>query len=234
MTLPELVVFDMAGTTVFDGDAVNGCLAAALSAAGVSTTRDEINAVMGLPKPIAIQQVLESHNVSEELDAEAIHSEFVSRMLAFYLEDPSVREVPGTTRLFLALKLHHVKVALDTGFSRDIASAILERLGWNRNDLLDATVTSDEVENGRPYPDLIYRAMELTDTADASNVMKVGDTPSDLLEGTNAGCGWVVGVTNGSHSVEELECYPHTHLLPDVTHLHTLLGIPVKSAATAP
>src|SRR5437763_1224726 len=50
----DLVVFDVAGTTVYDGDAVHACLGGALLDAGVTATRDQINAVMGTPKPIAI------------------------------------------------------------------------------------------------------------------------------------------------------------------------------------
>ena len=224
MTLPKLIVFDMAGTTVFDGDAVHRCLADALCTAGVEADRDEINTVMGIPKPAAIEQILHAHGMLEKADPTAIHDEFVTRMLSFYMSNPSVSEIPGATRLFLDLKLNGIKVALDTGFSRDIASAIIERLGWSRGDLLDATVTSDEVKQGRPHPDLIHRAMLLTDVDDPAQVMKVGDTPSDLLEGTNARCGWVIGVTNGSHSRLELESYPHTHLIPDITHIPELLG----------
>ncbi len=47
----ELVVFDMAGTTVNDDDSVNRCLRSSLAAAGLSVTAAQVNAVMGLPKP---------------------------------------------------------------------------------------------------------------------------------------------------------------------------------------
>ena len=56
------------------------------------------------------------------------------------------------------------KVALDTGFTRAIADVILARLGWDST-VVDASVASDEVERGRPYPDLIYRAMASTGVA---------------------------------------------------------------------
>ena len=50
----ELVVFDMSGTTVYDGDAVHRCLHDALRTVGVKTSRVEINTVMGIAKPLAI------------------------------------------------------------------------------------------------------------------------------------------------------------------------------------
>ena len=55
----ELVVFDMAGTTVNDDDSVNRCLRASLAAAGLSVTAAQVNAVMGLPKPSAIAILIE-------------------------------------------------------------------------------------------------------------------------------------------------------------------------------
>ncbi len=70
---------------------------------------------------------------------------------------------------------------------------LLGRLGWD-GCVIDASVTSDEVPQGRPHPDLILEAMKRTGVEDVASVMKVGDTPSDLLEGTAAGCGMVVGV----------------------------------------
>ncbi len=223
--LPELVVFDMAGTTVHDGDAVHRCLAEALAAAGINTTRSQINTVMGLPKPRAIEIVLQEQGHVDLATVDKIHADFVERMLKFYREDESVVEIAGATNVFTALRASGVKVALDTGFSRDIADAILERLGWNNPGLLDTTVTSDEVENGRPYPDMIFEAMERTGVNSTQSVMKVGDTPSDLNEGTSARCGWVIGVTGGSHTREELEACPFTHLIHTVAELPALLGI---------
>jgi phosphoglycolate phosphatase-like HAD superfamily hydrolase len=100
--------------------------------------------------------------------------------------------------------------------------AILDRLGW-RDGLLDATVASDEVRRGRPHRDLVFRAMELTGVAHAKAVAKVGDTPADLREGTDAGCGLVIGVTEGSHERHELVRHPHTHLIRNVGELPALI-----------
>jgi phosphonatase-like hydrolase len=121
------------------------------------------------------------------------------------------------------LKESGLKLALDTGFSRPIVNAILQRLDWSNGLLLDATVASDEVARGRPHPDLIFKAMELTGVTDPRAVAKVGDTPSDLLEGTAAGCGLVIGVTNGSHTYGQLAAHPHTHLIPSLEALPLLV-----------
>jgi phosphonatase-like hydrolase len=118
-----------------------------------------------------------------------------------------------------------IKVALDTGFSRAITDVIVQRLGWVRDRLIDASVTSDEVERGRPHADMILRAMQLTGITAANRVAKVGDTPSDLQEGMAAGCAMVIGVTSGSHTREQLEPCPHTHLIESVSALPALLQL---------
>ena len=224
----KMVVFDMAGTTVHDEDFVHQALADALEAAGFETTRDEINAVMGYPKPDAIQAILKDNQITGEqlaIKTDAIHSDFVHRMNAFYETHPGVREIEGASKAFEILKKAGVLVALDTGFGRSTADTIINRLGWVNDGLIDATVTSDEVENGRPFPDMIQRLMALTGIETTDHVAKVGDTPSDLLEGERAGCPLNIGVTYGSHTATELETYPHTHLVNDILDIPELLGI---------
>src|SRR5262245_38645914 len=164
----DLVVFDMAGTTVYDGDAVHNCLATAVTHAGVSATRNQINAVMGMPKPVAIATLMSSFRAAPPAADEvaAVYENFERLMLNHYRHDNRVRETDRASDVFGALRARGVKVALDTGFNRVIADAILERLGWTT--LVDATVTSDEVEHGRPKPDMIWRAMELTGVAEPS------------------------------------------------------------------
>jgi len=222
----ELVIFDMAGTTVRDDDAVNICLRDAL-APQIIVTRDEVNAVMGLPKPTAIRLLLEGklkgRREATETLVNDLHAGFLELMLHHYQTAPDIEPMPHTLDAFYQLKEAGVRIALDTGFSRPIVDAILERLGWNEGGLVDATVASDEVEKGRPYADLAIQAMKLTGVRDPKLVAKVGDTPSDLQEGTAAGCQLVIGVTNGSHTREQLASHPHTHLIPSLKELPALV-----------
>lgn len=56
-------------------------------------------------------------------------------------------------------------------------------------------------ERGRPAPYMIFYAMEKLDIQSVHEVIKIGDTPADMLEGRNAGCRGVVGVLSGSRPV---------------------------------
>lgn len=221
----ELVVLDMAGTTIRDDDAVNDCLRAALSEHGVAATRDEVNQVMGLPKPLAIAMLVEQRTGTQAIDAvvQTIHQNFLERMVDYYHTTENMCPMPFAAETLAALRKSGVKVYLNTGFSRPIVEAILERLQWTGTTVLDGVVASDEVLRGRPHPDMVFRAMELAGVQDAKAVAKVGDTPSDLQEGTAAGCGLVIGVTNGSHTRAQLSPHPHTHLLDSLQPLAELI-----------
>src|SRR6266852_4511170 len=101
----DLVVFDMAGTTVHDEDSVNRCLRAALAAAGLTVSAAAVNEVMGQPKPEALRLLIQRSTLRDALESRvgAIHSDFVARMVHFYQTDPSVREIPGTGATFARL-----------------------------------------------------------------------------------------------------------------------------------
>ena len=136
-----------------------------------------------------------------------------------------MREVPGTEQTFRALKQAGIKVALNTGFDREVTQTILDRLGWSSSPLIDATVSSDEVPRGRPHPDMIQELMRRFGIDDPAKVAKVGDTPADLQEGKNAGCGLIVGVTEGTHTRAQLEPHPHTLLIDSVRDLPVILHL---------
>jgi len=223
----ELVVFDMAGTTVAEGGAVYECLRDTLADNGLEIPANDLQEVKGIDKYDALRILIEKSDMREQLlpGLDAIHEDFVERMIEYYRADPAVGEAPGASETFRRLRQAGVKVALNTGFSRDIAQTLIDRLNWERDELIDASVTSDEVERGRPYPDMIQRLMLKLGVTDPRRIAKVGDTPADLLEGKNAGCGLVVGVTQGSCAREQLEKFPHDHLIGTVAELPELLKV---------
>jgi phosphonatase-like hydrolase len=223
----ELVVFDMAGTTVSEGGAVYQCLRDTLAVNGLEIPAADVHEVKGMDKYEALRILIERSAMREELlpGLDAIHEDFVERMIEFYRSDPSVGEMPGASETFRRLRQAGILVALNTGFSRDIAQTLIDRLSWERNELINASVTSDEVERGRPHPDMIRHLMLRLGITDLRRVAKVGDTPADLLEGKNAGCGLVVGVTQGSCAREQLERFPHDRLIGSVAELPELLGV---------
>lgn len=213
----KLIVFDLAGTTVEDNQNVAEALQLALKEFGYEVSIKDVNVVMGYAKPVAIRLLLEQcmgkHVSIEDPLVEEIHQRFIKEIIHYYESSEGIKEKDEAGKIFRMLKDRGVKVALDTGFSRNIANVIFNRLGWEKDEHYDVSITSDEVENGRPHPDMIYRAMELLQIPSTENVAKVGDTSSDLQEGSAAGCRYVIGITTGAYTEEELKKEKHTHLV---------------------
>lgn len=222
----ELVVFDMAGTTVRDKNFVGIAFQQAMLSEGYDIAIEDVNPLMGYEKPLAIKMMLEASEADQskivpELIAK-IHARFVSGMIAFYQTTTEIAPLPNVEETFEALRADHIKIALNTGFSRDIADVIVGRLGWE--DKIDYLVASDEVPHGRPYPDMIRKIMAALDIASGDVIAKVGDTEVDINEGINAGCKYVIGVTTGAFTREELLPYKPTHVIDDIAEVTGILS----------
>ena len=220
----ELVVFDMAGTTVAEGGAVYRALRNSLAARGVVVSDEALHQVKGMDKREALRLLVEQTARPETFRPHlpAIENDFVNHLLEFYQTDPGVGEVPGASEVFQWLRQRGIRVALNTGFSRLIAQTLVDRLGWAAAGLIDASVTSDEVEQGRPAPFMIDHLRNQLGIRERRWVAKIGDAPADLLEGAAAGCGLNLGVTCGSSTRTQLEGLPHDALLETIADLPDL------------
>lgn len=223
MSSIELVVFDIAGTTVRDNGSVADAFIAAFRDFGFEMPRNEVKKVMGFRKMDAIAMLLEkfarAHKDDEQL-TRRIHTRFIDTMIAFYRDDQDLAPFAHAEPLFASLHERGIKVALNTGFTRSITDAILHRLRWDdRSVLIDRTICSDEVPFGRPHPDMIKMLMEDLGIVSPDKILKVGDTEVDVEEGRNAGCGVVVSVTTGAYTRAQLEPYKPDFIIDDLGEL---------------
>lgn len=212
----ELVIFDMAGTTVEDNGEVPDAFLAALSEHGVQVSPKQLDAVRGSSKRQAVLDLV-PEGPGREARAAAVYESFRERLANRYRSD-GVRAVAGAADTFLWLRGRGVRVALNTGFDRETTALLLEALGWDSG-VADAVVCGNDVSRGRPAPYLIFRAMEAAGASSVHAVANVGDTVLDLRAGHNAGVRWNVGVLSGAHGRAAMEAAPHTHLLASVADL---------------
>lgn len=218
----KLVVFDMAGTTVNEHNVVYKTLLSAINAAGYSFTQQQVlSNGAGKEKSEAIRDVL-ALDGAEHPNAEVavIFSDFQSRLRQAYA-DLEVTEQLGASDTFKQLRSREIKVVLNTGYDRPTALRLLQKIGWEIGTDVDALVTASDVENSRPAPDMIHRAMLICGVDDASHVAKVGDSQIDIQEGQNAHCGMTFGITTGAQSASELQESRPTSV---VSHLSELIG----------
>ncbi|MCX7743100.1 MAG: HAD hydrolase-like protein [Flavobacteriales bacterium] len=233
----KLLILDMAGTTVRDLNEVEKCFAEACKITGLQVDDATIKAVQGWSK-IYVFEKLWKEQLGENhpnLELKIKHSfQSFKDILETYYQTHEILPTEGAMEVFEFCKKHKIKVVLTTGFYRKVTDLILERLGWMKglneqriaissDAIIDASISSDEVANGRPAPDLVFKAMNIFKINDPKEIVVVGDTPSDLGCGKNAGALLTIGVTNGTHPKELLEPLPHDKLIPSLKKLPEVL-----------
>ncbi|MFE4467954.1 phosphonatase-like hydrolase [Leifsonia sp. NPDC056824] len=220
----ELVVLDLAGTTVVDDGLVEHAFLRAVDAAGLAVTDDEqrrawafVRDTMGQPKLAVFRALTDDEDQAEHANAvfESAYAELAA--------DQGLRPVPGAEDLIRRLQSLGVAVVLTTGFSRTTQDAVLAALGWR--DLADLTLSASDARRGRPYPDLPLTALLRTGASSVEGMVVVGDTASDIVSGLSAGAGLVVGVLTGAHDEETLTAAGADAVIASVADLAELLGL---------
>ncbi len=232
-----LIVFDMAGTTVTDHHEVERCFAEAAAQTGLSVTAGRILAMQGLAKRYVFETLWKEQLGDGHADVQArVDGSYDAfrQVLEQHYKTQGATPTEGCLETFAWLHERGIAIALTTGFYRVVTDIILEKLGWltgldeqrvgTADSLIQVSIASDEVARGRPYPNMIERAMQLTGTSNPKAVVNIGDTPSDLLSGQAAGVALNLGVTNGTHTQEQLAQHPHDKLLGSLAELPALLA----------
>ncbi|KAA5538884.1 phosphonatase-like hydrolase [Roseiconus nitratireducens] len=217
----ELVVFDMAGTTVDEDNVVYKTVRTAINAAGYEFTQEQVQAAgAGKEKSQAIRDVLalDGRDHSDD-EVSTIFADFKKRLETAYGE-LHVREQPGASSVFKGLHKRGIKVVLNTGYDRGTAERLIRKLGWSVGREIDALVTASDVENGRPAADMIHKAMQLTGVRQAASVVKIGDSQIDIDEGKNAGCGMTFGITTGAQTESQLRQANPTEVLERLAEIY--------------
>lgn len=216
----RMVVFDMAGTTIDEDNVVYKTLQRAINEKGYKFSLDQVLAEgAGKEKRQAIKSILKvyAHSDDNEL-ADEIYRRFVVYLANAY-DHLDVRPQPGTIELFRILKQKNIQVVLNTGYNRETAELLILKLGWEKGIVFDSLITSGDVENNRPDPDMIELAMEISGIEKSHEVIKVGDSMIDIEEGQNAGCGLSIGITTGAHTYQQLQSASPDYIINNLLEL---------------
>eukprot|EP01061_Rhynchopus_euleeides_P005592 TRINITY_DN14810_c0_g1_i2.p1 TRINITY_DN14810_c0_g1~~TRINITY_DN14810_c0_g1_i2.p1 ORF type:complete len:340 (+),score=153.47 TRINITY_DN14810_c0_g1_i2:48-1022(+) len=197
----KLVVFDMAGTTVDEGGIVYSTLKKAMRDAKLDFTEEAFNAWHGANKKEVVQHFAKAQG--RESDVDAIYKAFEEELEAVYFDSNSpLKPIPGIYDYFTALRDGGIKIGLDTGFPRKIATHIIKKLGFGP--YIDSFCVAMDVGAGRPFPYMIYRLMKELNIESVKQVAKMGDTVRDIEEGANAGTPYTYGCLTGADNRETL------------------------------
>ncbi|MGW0557572.1 phosphonatase-like hydrolase [Streptomyces sp. NPDC002926] len=223
LTKLNLVVLDMAGTTVADGGLVEQAFVAAAERVGAEPDSmpgmlDYVRATMGESKISVFR-----HLFGDETRAGQANTAF-EEAYGELVDAGRIAPVPGARTAVEELRAQGRTVVLTTGFARATQDAILAALGWQ--DLVELTLCpADAGGRGRPYPDMVLTAFLRTGAVDGvQQIAVVGDTSYDMLSGVRSGAGVVAGVLTGAHDKRQLEQHGATHVLGSVAELPGLLA----------
>lgn len=204
----SLVIFDMAGTTVNEDNVVYKTLRDAVNSLGHDFDLETVLLIGGGKEKFqAVKDILApvyDDPQKLETDAKTAFQYFLDHLKVAYA-NLKVTAYPGTEELFDYLRQQGVKVALNTGYNRETATSLVEKLDLQEGRDFDLLVTASDVSNSRPAPDMIILAMEKLGIQEAARVAKVGDSIIDIEEGKAAGCGLTLGITTGAQTKEQLE-----------------------------
>lgn len=203
----EAVIFDWAGTTVD-----YGCFAPVQAFVevfrhfGIEPTTEEVREPMGMLKRDHIKTMLQMERIHalwmekykrepDETDIDKMYGMFEEKLMGIL--DQFTDPKPYVLETVEELRRRGIKIGSTTGYTDEMMEIVTRgarRAGYEP----DAWFSPNAVGNaGRPYPYMIFKNMEMLGITATENVIKVGDTVSDVKEGKHAGV-ISVGVIEGS------------------------------------
>lgn len=221
----DLVVMDMAGTTVRDDGVVESAFAAVAVEHGLAPDEHALRASLEYVRATMGRSKIEvfGHLAGGDAGRAAVLNESFEAAYAAAIESEGVAEVPGAEAAIRSLTGHGMAVVLTTGFAPATRELILERLGWRG--IVDDALSPADVGRGRPHPDLPLTALLRVRGRSVGSMVVVGDTISDIMCGCAAGAGLVVGVASGTHCADDLAASGADMVLDSVAELPAMLGL---------
>ena len=204
----KAVILDWAGTTVdFGSMAPVAAFRKAFAIEGLSPEDELIRHFMGLPKKDHVRNMLFDESLADafseghgrtpgEMDVERIYGNFEPALFEVLKE--YARPLPGVPETVEQLRKDGILIGSTTGYTTammDVLLPVSEALGYAP----DCLVCPDDVGGaGRPYPYMLWENLRRLGVESVDEVVKIGDTEADVLEGRNAGC-LSLGIVFGSN-----------------------------------
>jgi phosphonatase-like hydrolase len=215
----QMIVFDMAGTTVDEDNMVYKTLQKAIDHHGYTFSLEKVLAEgAGKEKQEAVKSILALNQVDDPSLSDKIYQHFLLLLDEAY-QYLDVRPQPNALEVFHRLKENKITVVLNTGYNRATALKLIEKLGWVLGQDYDGLVTASDVHKNRPDPDMILLAMQKFGIIDPKEVIKVGDSFIDIQEGQRAGCLLSIGITTGAHDYKQLQLARPDYIIDDLLEL---------------
>lgn len=177
----KAVIFDMDGV-IFDTERVYlEIWKSVFEKYGYKMTKELYITVMGTGRKNVIKTFLE--NFGDDLPIEKMYEE-KDNQLFYIIENQGIPLKKGVKELFSMLKEKNYKIALATSAKRDrVEKQIKDK--WLKESF-DAIVCGDDVEKGKPSPDIFLKAAKKIDV-EPENCFVVEDSPAGIKAAFSGG-----------------------------------------------
>lgn len=212
------VVFDMDGTILNTEMLYPQVSAEILRRRGYELTPELTDAMMGRPAPVAFQAMIDWHELADTIEILTRES---NEIFADILE-VSLGLMPGFTELFKSLRQANYPMAVCTSAEYDTAIELLDR--FNVTPDLEFVIGGDQVENGKPHPEIYLSAAS-----------RLGVSPEQIVVFEDSQTGCRAAIDAGTHAIAVPGDHSRNHsfdgakLIIDTLHdkrIYDLLDLP--------
>ena len=217
----KMLVCDMAGTVIQENNIVYNNLFKTIKSIEPNVDKIDINKFYGFNKNEVLKYYINNKKDINLDEKEVMFNEtkhkFNDMLRNDYINNPNVKLIdPKLPKFFNNLRNNNIKITLNTGYNKEIQNILIDKL--NLLDCIDDYISSEEVKYSRPYPNMINTLMERNNILKPKEVIKIGDTCIDIIEGHNANC-HTIGVLSGSTPKYQLKQCKPTLILNNIIDL---------------
>lgn len=210
----KLIILDFDGTLADTQPLILRSLQGTIAELGLPSRTDaECASIIGLPLKECFVKLLDADDTLAERCCEVYR-----RLFDEYNHPGTVTLFPHVEETLHELHRRGIQLAICSSRARATLDRFVLTFGFEQ--LVQAVVSSDDVQRGKPYPDPALRVLELTGCK-AEEALMVGDASYDILMGRAAGC-HTCGVTYGNQTAAQLRDAGADYLIDNFQELLTL------------
>ena len=204
----NMLVFDMAGTTINENGLVYKILYQTIKDFGINIKQNDIDKWHSFNKYEVLDHFLINSSSFNNFDdiilyKNTLHQNFNNNLNKEYFNNDSIQLIhKNLPNLFNKIRQKNIKICLNTGFNKNIQESIIHKL--NMNEFIDDYISSEDVIKGRPHPFMIQKLMKKHNINNPNTIIKFGDSKNDILEGLNSNVCASIGVLNGANNINTL------------------------------
>ncbi len=212
----KLIILDFDGTLADTQPLILRSLQGTITELGLPSRTDaECASIIGLPLKECFVKLVNADDTLAERCCEVYR-----RLFDEYNHPGTVTLFPHVEETLHELHRRGIQLAICSSRARATLDRFVLTFGFEQ--LVQAVVSADDVQRGKPYPDPALRVLELTGCK-AEEALMVGDASYDILMGRAAGC-HTCGVTYGNQTAAQLRDAGADYLIDNFQELLTLLN----------